>query len=165
MNKTTIRKTNLADAKSLAYIQTVSWKNAFKYILNEEELDRYTNIDNATKMYTELHQNNIGNSYILTIDNIGHCIAFWDENKDKPNSAEIISIHSLPLNWSKGYGTQMMNHVLEDIKQQGYDKVYLWVFKDNDRACNFYEKNGFVYTGKTKLFNNVKEVLYCKELK
>lgn len=62
-------------------------------------------IDNATKMYIKLLKYNIGSSYILIIDNIGHCIAFRDENrnKDVPKYAEIISIHSLPLNWSKGY--------------------------------------------------------------
>ncbi|WP_419496194.1 GNAT family N-acetyltransferase [Faecousia sp.] len=43
--------------------------------------------------------------------------------------AELICIHSLPENWHKGYGRQMMNRVLKDIKENGYSEVFLWVFR------------------------------------
>lgn len=58
----------------------------------------------------------------------------------------------------------MMNHILSDIKNSGFNKVMLWVFKENHRARKFYEKHGFVLTEKSKNFSNAIEVMYCKDL-
>lgn len=44
----------------------------------------------------------------------------------------------------------MMERVLKDVKKAGYKKIILWVFKENERARRFYEKNGFVTFEKEK---------------
>lgn len=45
-----IRKVKQGDADTLAYIQTESWKAAFKGIIDDEMLDKCTNIDKARVM-------------------------------------------------------------------------------------------------------------------
>ena len=77
-----IRKVKSGDEKTLAYIQTESWKNAFNTILSEEDLEKYTNIDKAIEMYTKLLREDIGNGYILSINDAPHCIAYWDKVRD-----------------------------------------------------------------------------------
>ena len=72
-------------------------------------------------------------------------------------------IHSLPDNWHKGYGSQMMDRVLEDIKEAGYSEVVLWVFRDNARARAFYEAKGFTLTDISKPAFDTEEVLYFIE--
>ena len=42
--------------------------------------------------------------------------------------------------------------------------MYLWVFEKNIRARRFYEKHGFYATEKKKMFNNVVEIMYQREL-
>ena len=137
-----IRKVKEGDASILAYIQTESWKSAFINILSKEDLEKYTNIDRATDMYEKLLNKKIGNGFILSVDNIPHCITYWDKARDEQMEeyAEIICIHSLSKNWGKVYGTKMMEHILSEIKIAGFNEVVLWVFKDNKRACKFYEK-------------------------
>lgn len=58
----------------------------------------------------------------------------------------------------------MMEHILSEIKSSGFNNVALWVFKENERACKFYENNGFVLTNKSKKFCDAVEVMYCKKL-
>ena len=161
-----IRKVENGDANILAYIQTEAWKSAFSNILSKEDLDKYTNIDKAIEMYKMLIDKNIGNGYVLTINKIPHCIAYWDKTRDEEMEgyAEIICIHSLCDNWGKGYGTEMMKYILREIKDLGFNKVMLWVFEKNNRARKFYENHGFALTEKTKRFNDAIELMYIKNL-
>lgn len=161
-----IRKVAPGDAETLAYIQTESWKAAFKEILEEEELIHCTNMERATRMYEGLLEVKKGNGYLMEIDGRSHCIAWWDATReeDMPGYAELICIHSLQDKWGKGYGSKMMNKVLADIKNAGYKKVMLWVFEENKRARIFYEAKGFVKSEKSKTFKGVTEVMYVLEM-
>ena len=161
-----IRKVMPGDETVLAYIQTESWKAAFKDILEEEELIRCTNVERATNMYAGLLEAKKGNGYLMEVNGKGHCIAWWDASRerDMPDYAELICIHSLQDNWSKGYGSKMMDRVLTDIAEVGYKKVMLWVFEENTRARRFYEAKGFVKGEKSKTMKSVTEVMYVLEM-
>ena len=159
-----IRKVQMGDENSLAYIQTESWKTAFAGILDTETLAKYTNIDKATAMYHRLLSEHTGNGYILSVEGKDHCIAYWDNARDPQfyGKAELICIHSLPDNRHKGYGSMMMDHVLKDMKEAGFPEVVLWVFKDNIRARAFYEAKGFILTDISKTALGTEEILYAK---
>ena len=164
--ETMIRKVQQGDANALAYIQTESWKAAFAGILDAEMLAKCTDIDRATAMYQRLLDENKGNGYLLTVNEKTHCIAYWDAARDPEfaGKAELICIHSLPDNWHKGFGSQMMDFVLDDIKKAGYSEVVLWVFRDNLRARAFYEAKGFILKGTARPAFDTEEVLYSKSL-
>lgn len=161
-----IRKVQQGDANVLAYIQTESWRAAFAGILDTETLAKCTNIDRATEMYLRLLEKDIGNGYILSVDGKPHCIAYWDAARDAEfvGKAELICIHSLPDNWHKGFGSQMMDRVINDIKEAGYSEVVLWVFRENQRARAFYEAKGFRPTDISKSAYDTEEILYSKGL-
>ena len=162
----TIERVKLGDETALAYIQTESWKAGFKNILRTDVLQRCTQIDKVTAMYRRLLEQNIGNGYLLKVEGNPHCIAWWDATREKnmPGYAELICIHSLQDKWRKGYGSKMMNAVLQDISTAGFSKVMLWVFEDNKRARRFYEAHGFTTCGKMKLNMESIEICYEKNL-
>lgn len=161
-----IRKVQQGDELNLAYIQTESWKAAFQDILSAEILQQVTDLTRATAMYKQLLDKNIGNGYILEVDSQPHCIAWWDKARDNDmhDYAELICIHSLQDKWRKGFGTQMMNRIMDDMKAAGYDKVMLWVFTNNIRARKFYESCGFVTYGKVKPCFETEEICYERKL-
>ena len=161
-----IRKVQPGDENSLAYIQTESWKAAFRGILDDETLARVTKLDRATAMYRRLLEEGKGNGYLLLLDGAPHCLAFWDAARDEALSgkAEIIAIHSLPGNWRRGYGGQMMDRVLSDIAAAGYAEAALWVFEKNTRARAFYEARGFRASGLTKEGLGAVEMCYVRGL-
>lgn len=162
----TIERVKQGDEAALAFIQTESWKAAFKDILSPEVLSRCTNLDKATEMYKRLLEQNKGNGYLLKVEGKPHCIAWWDSTRETDMSgyAELICIHSLPDQWRKGYGSKMMDAVLCDISKAGYSKVMLWVFEGNTRARRFYEVHGFTTKGKVKPGIEPTEICYEKNL-
>lgn len=147
-----IERATLGDEQTLAYIQTESWKSAFMNILDADILERCTNLERVTFMYKNLLEQNKGNGYVLKVGGNPHCIAWWDETREKnmPGYAELICIHSLPDNRRKGFGSRMMDKILTDMSSAGYLKVMLWIFKDNMGARRFYEANGFITYEKQK---------------
>ena len=161
-----IRKARNGDEKTLAYIQTESWKSAFANIISADDLKKYTDIVKAESMYKNVLKSGSAEISVLEIDGKPHCIAAWSKarNPEFSDSAELICIHSLCDNWGKGYGTMMINHILDEIKNSGYNSVVLWVFEKNTRARSFYEKHGFELTDNTQVSYDAVEVMYRKEL-
>lgn len=161
-----IRRAAAGDEKSLAYIQTESWKAAFAPIIPAELLEKSTQLEHVTEMYRKLLEEHKGNGYILELDGKPHCIAWWDaaRDKDMAGCAELICIHSLQENRHKGYGSRMMERVLDDAKRAGYAKILLWVFDSNVQAVGFYEAHGFTATGRKQPAFGATEEMYIREL-
>ena len=63
-----------------------------------------------------------------------------------PDSGEVISIYFMPDFIGKGYGHQLFETVLGELRKQGYLEVFLWVLEENVRARHFYESYGFSKT-------------------
>lgn len=162
-----IRKVREGDEITLTSIHTESWKSAFASILSEDILKKYTDFARVQALYAQLLKENKGQGYLLEVDGQGQALAWWDKSReeDMPEHAELICIHSLPHSWGKGYGLQLMYRILEDMKQAGYAQVMLWVFKENTRAIQFYEKLGFKFKKRTKQFLDKEEVLMVKRFK
>ncbi len=152
MNDMEIRKAEIGDEKILAYIQTESWKQAFNAILTKEQMERYADIARCEAMYKNIIEKSEYNIYIQLVSGVPHCICVWGKNRKEPDNgnAELICIHSLPDKRRHGYGTKMMRYILNEIKNAGYSDVVLWCFEENAVARKFYEKLGFVCTGRTK---------------
>ena len=74
-----IRRVEPGDESHLAYIQTESWKEAFKDIIPADTLSRCTGLERATAMYKKLLDENKGNGYILELEimrpELGHAEA------------------------------------------------------------------------------------------
>ena len=166
MDKAIIRKAVPGDEQMLAYIQTESWKAAFAGILSPEELERCTDIQKAEQMYYGVLRREGCNMAIELVDGKPHCIAAWGKNRcDLGDTVgELICIHSLQNNRAKGYGSAMMNYVLDQLQQANYESVILWVFEANTRARKFYEKHGFELTEQKKLANGIPELMYMKKI-
>lgn len=162
----TIRKAKLGDENILSYIQTESWKSAFANIISAENMERCTDIVKAEAMYEKVLKSGYAEMSILEINDKPHCIAAWSKARNLQFSycAEIICIHNLCNNWGKGYGSMMMNYIIDEIKNSGYNSVLLWVFEKNTRARTFYEKHGFELTDNTQISYDAVEVMYRKDL-
>lgn len=166
MKNIELRRAKLGDEKILAYIQTESWKAAFSGILSLEELERCTDLEKAEEMYRNVLSRDLVNLVIEYVDKDPHCIAGWSQNRSDlgTNVAELICIHSLCDQWHKGYGSIMMNYILDEIKEKGYSEVILWVFEKNRNARSFYEKHGFELTSLKNQSHGAIEIMYSKQL-
>lgn len=166
MSTVTLKTATPEDARTLAYIQTESWKSAFRGILSDENLGQRTSLEKTEAMYQRVLADPAMHLTIETVDEKPHCIACWSRNRAGLGEtvAELICIHSLPDNWRRGYGSMMMELVLAEMKAAGYIEVILWVFEKNTRARGFYEKHGFTAGMQAQNNFGAVEMMYSRKL-
>ena len=71
---------------------------------------------------------------------------FRDE--DAPaGTLQLINLYLRTSAIGKGYGAYVMRRLFTSVKTAGYDRLLLWVLKDNDRAIAFYRHFGFDFDG------------------
>lgn len=161
-----IRTAVPGDEQAVSRIQIESWRAAFADILTEQTLEEHLKEDAIEQMYHHVLADERFHGLLLTLDGQPHAMAFWSaaRGEQTPGLAELICIHSLNENWGKGYGSQLMERALAEMKDAGYREVLLWVFEQNLRARRFYEKHGFRLSGQQQDSFGAKEIQYRKTL-
>lgn len=79
------------------------------------------------------------------------CAATRDEDDDPSRVAEIQAIYVDPAAWGNGIGQRLVASTTAELSDKSYEQLTLWVLKENQRACRFYERAGFSLDGKTKV--------------
>ncbi len=78
---------------------------------------------------------------------------------------EIWRIYLKPNYIGKGYGTELMNWGIDELRKKGYEKAILWVLEDNHRARLFYERHGFSFDGNEQSIDSgIRELRYSREI-
>lgn len=70
-------------------------------------------------------------------------VDFSNEHIKKDNRGDLLSVCVLPECRGKKYAQQLMETYLKAMKESGRELCLLSVRTDNDRAIQFYERNGF----------------------
>ena len=141
-----VKKATIDDVKDISRIHALSWKYAYKGIILQAFLDELKE-DYWVSAFVDWIKDKVLTAQILFENSkpIG-CVAYGtSRDKSLPDWGEIISLYLLPEYFGKGYGNKLLNSALLDLKELGYESIYLWVLKDNQRARRFYEKNGLQY--------------------
>lgn len=161
-----LRPAEMQDVPALAYIQTQAWKAAFGGILTAEVLAQATNLAEAEAMHRYVLEQRLAHVYIQYVDGVPQGIAAWSANRDNlgPEAAELICIHSLPQFWGHGYGSHMLEHLIDQIRAAGYSRLVLWVFEANQRARCFYETHGLEQSARSKDTLGAREIMYTMDL-
>lgn len=148
----------------ISKIYESSWKYAYKGMIPQAYLDSIP----AGQWANNIYKSGLKSLVLIEdgrmIGTASFCRSRWERYSDY---GEIVSIYFLPDYIGKGYGRLLLNKCIEQLKQDGFSKLLLWVLEDNHRARKFYEKNGFVYSGVFMVDNiggkEVREVLYFFE--
>ena len=151
------------DASEISNVYEESWKYAYKGIIPQSFLDSIPKGKWASKI------DNMG--CLVAVDNCkivgtaGFCGSRWEKYS---GYGEIVSIYFLPDYIGKGYGKNLIEACIYELKKLGFKNVLLWVLEENYRARHFYEKNGFVANGDfmDDIIDGkaVREIMYIKKI-
>jgi GNAT superfamily N-acetyltransferase len=61
------------------------------------------------------------------------------------------AIHVHPDWIGRGVGVALMSVARLSLRELGFTRASLWVLENNERACRFYERDGWVLSGQTRL--------------
>jgi len=164
-----IRKAIPEDAYDYAVCHIVCWRAAYKGIISGEYLNNMSVEQMADNNRKSLSEPGIYTFYCVEFDDkmIGRLVLCESRDEDKPAAGEIAAMYLIDKYWDKGYGREMMEYSIAEMKRRGHNEVYLWVLEENARARQFYEKCGFSYDGTKKEINIDKpliEMRYVRSL-
>ncbi len=157
-----IRKALPQDAYNYTVCHISCWQSAYKGIVPDEFLKNMsTEIERRFEKYKKALAT-VGDSeyYCVTYAErmIGFIIIDKSHDEDKSGVGEIWAIYLIEEFCGKGYGKEMLDFAIKELKRLKPKEIYLWVFEENNRARQFYEKFNFSFDG-TK-----REVNYGKSL-
>lgn len=147
------------DADIIGYIHSTAWKQTYTNIFPTKYLESDNPQIRTTEFLSDCNDKRI-HYYLLYEDKTA--VGMFKVMVNANSTCEILSFYILAECRNKGYGKQVITY-LGDVLF--YIDIYLWVLADNIKARHFYEKNGFVLTGKTREINRGKNFIQFQYLK
>lgn len=133
--------------REISNVYERSWKYAYKNIIPQSYLDSIP----VGCWADNINRNDRKNIVMVDNDIIIGTSAFGKSRWENFNNyGEIISIYLLPEYTRKGYGKDLLDWSVKELKESGFSEVLLWVLEDNRRAREFYEKYGFTFSGECR---------------
>ncbi|MES2738318.1 MAG: GNAT family N-acetyltransferase [Verrucomicrobiota bacterium] len=163
-----IRLATLEDARRIAEIQVASWQVAYRGILPDEYLDQI-NVEQREAVWRGCCGKEGDVLWVGMRDEVvaGFCHVRASRDADADSAcAEVTSIYLDPAKWRRGLGRELMGAALTSARERGFERISLWVLRENLAARLFYEALGFRPddTVKTETFSGctLHEMRYIK---
>lgn len=166
-----IRRATANDAPMLAKVHVDSWQVAYRGIVPDSFLERFT-YQRREEAFRQALTANLEETYL--VENNDHAIgiltigASRDADLDVNCTGEIWGIYIAPDYWRRGIGTTLVYEAERILQSRGFNQVILWVLEENMDARRFYERMGFCLDGMyraVELGKPLKAVRYKKVMK
>ena len=146
-----IRKVLPKEAPEFAVNQIACWQASYRGIISDQYLNNMS-IDDMTERNRLILSDDSYVCYCMEHNKkmIGRLVISKSRDEDKPDAGEIAAMYLIDAYWGKGYGRQMMDFSIRELKRIGYDEVFIWVLETNGRGRRFYERCGFAFDGTMK---------------
>lgn len=148
-----IRKANITDAFVISEVLVSSWRYAYKGIMPDSLLNNLSVEAKAEGWKRHLAEN--PEAYLLEDHERTLGIAEYGDMRDSidgfEGAAEIYLIYLYPDSIGRGYGAKLMHHCLDQLRDQDFESVAIWVLEENTNAIAFYEQFSFTDTGISKV--------------
>lgn len=133
------------DRMAVSRVYEESWKTAYRGILPDAYLDgipagQWAN--DRPSFYTLL--------LLDGADIIGVSTVCQSRFADRPDWGEVVSLYLRPAYMDRGHGGPLLEAAVQELRAQGFDRIFLWVLEKNARARHFYEKHGFTFSGDSR---------------
>ena len=161
MQNITIRPAVLEDAEALVHIMIAAWRSAFRGILSDAVIEKYTDFEGCRAMFSQLLSADFGVLYLALLEE--RPMGLLCLVPESPEEARIEALLTIPDAWGRGVGPALMETALEAAHDGGFTSVCVWPFAENHRARRFYEKWGFAPTGRERL-GDAPEIEYRRNL-
>lgn len=149
----TIRPARLEDAAGLARVQTLSWRAGYAGLLPEDFLAQYE----VTEQLWRQRMGDGDRQITLLVAQRGDQITGYAVAGAPPSSEALPSsvgllyaIYVLPEAWGAGVGYELYRAVVEAMATAGFESAVLWVLPTNQRAIDFYVRQGWSADGEAR---------------
>ncbi len=150
-----VRPAKEEDAYQIAQVQVKTWQHTYKGLIPDSYLGSL-DIKKRAEGWKEIIRNQKQGEYSFVAETggkiIGWCTVGVNRDKDvSKETGELYGIYILPQYIGKGFGSQLMDHVLQVLRKDGYKRATLWVLSSNEKTRAWYEMKGWRIEGKEKI--------------
>ncbi|HMK17531.1 MAG TPA: GNAT family N-acetyltransferase [Chitinophagaceae bacterium] len=136
-----IKKAEIGDIPLIRELTFRVWPQTYASILSQEQIDymlemMYSESSLKKQMTEDVCQ------FIIIYEN-GNPFGFASYSEEETQRWKLNKLYVLQNQQGKGTGKYMINYIIEEIKKQNANSLYLQVNRYNN-AKTFYEKLGFV---------------------
>lgn len=136
-----VRAAAFSDVPAMTETMVQSFRSAFASFVSPETMEANTREENCLQLLEQCYRS--GTMHFLIADEGGMLV--WQLTDE---GAEIVALHTRPKTLGTGLGKALLDAALAQI---GNRPVFLWAFRENRRALRFYEKNGLVPDGASRV--------------
>jgi len=146
-----VREMREADIEAVSTVRVNSWKVAYAGLIPAAHLDGM-NVETDAVSRREWFERGAGSvdNLVAEVDGavVGWaCLGPCRDEDALPGDGEIYAIYALPDWFGTGVGRALMQSAMSYAAQRSYERVLLWVLRDNPRARRFYAAAGFAPDG------------------
>lgn len=139
------REASVRDAGALARIHVAAWQVAYRGVMPAEFLSGLDEARSKARWVKAFAENP---PLVLVVEHesnvVGACRFGASRDEDASRATgEVMALNVDPATWRRGFGTELLNAVLKQLRGLGFSTVTLWVLQANTRARAFYEAAGF----------------------
>lgn len=134
-----IRKAKIEDARKIAEINVETWQNAYKGLIDDAILEARKVDGKRISDWEKNIQNPAVTVLVCEDEEITGYLCAGPARDDFGIENEIYALYVHPTAQRKGYGSELIKKYKQIIK---YRPFYLYMLKNNQKAADFYVKNG-----------------------
>jgi GNAT superfamily N-acetyltransferase len=158
----TVRAARPDDAEAIADAHVRGWLTTYRGLVPDEILDGLSverraahwrdtisaeTAAQATDGAGEGDAGTAGRTWVIEEAGQVRGFAATGAIRDQPDglstAGEVFAIYLMPEARGHGLGRALFAHVVDDLRDRGFDPVVVWVFEANTGARRFYEAAGF----------------------
>lgn len=143
-----LREARRGDELRVAELHVRSWQEAYSGLMPAEFLAGLDPRDRAARYTFESEE---GPTTVLALDEgealLGFASFGRSRDEDLPDHGEVGALYVDPDRHRGGVGRLLMAEARRRLAADGYTDAFLWVLDGNDRAREFYEREGWVADG------------------
>jgi ribosomal protein S18 acetylase RimI-like enzyme len=150
-----IRLAVVEDARAIARVRVVTWQYAYQGIISQQVLDAL-DIEQQSARWHEALMNPLPESRAFVAEMgvpgdageeswrsvVGFCICGPERSQDDEYRGEIYALYVLPECHRKGVGKKLVEKAAQFLREQGYERMVIYVLRDNWPSRAFYEAIG-----------------------
>jgi len=168
-----IRSARIGDEEAIANVHITAWQVAYKQFMSHEYLSSLSVAERTDSWKNTLRNPGNGKYLIAKVSGVIRGFAVYgparDEDLDETVS-ELVALNIHPDSWRIKLGSSLLSAVIENVSQEQYKSINLWVINGNTPAIKLYENFGFKHTGHSKIDNShsgnpIHEIRYSKSLR
>lgn len=149
----TVRRACVHDATELARVTVISWRRAYRGIMDAGYLDGM-DIGTHTARWRDRLLRGTETDAVFVAENplatekriAAYCqVRSFLDNQDHAGVGQVVALYADPATWGCGAGRAVHRAGIDHLAARGLEEALLWVAEANERARSFYASEGWRY--------------------